>query len=200
MRTIMIKLVILLLLGCMLSILVAIGFFLFTKGDTTYGQPLQHENWILDHGWALPDDEDEASLFEEYTPALAVDWRLYGSDGTGFAEYVQAGWPFRCLEGGWWFNEKEGIREYGGAIDFDLSEYSWVTNYATFFPIGVKWLGLSINTLFYAALLGTLFFGPVFIRRIVRRLKGRCLQCGYDLRGSSNSVCPECGKATMLQS
>ena len=31
-------------------------------------------------------------------------------------------------------------------------------------------------------------------RRHRRRKKGLCLQCGYDLRGKTSGICPECGR------
>jgi len=31
-------------------------------------------------------------------------------------------------------------------------------------------------------------------RRAMRRLKGLCVQCGYDLRGNVSDTCPECGQ------
>lgn len=34
--------------------------------------------------------------------------------------------------------------------------------------------------------------GPV--RRYRRRKRGLCLRCGYDLRGNTSGICPECGK------
>ena len=33
------------------------------------------------------------------------------------------------------------------------------------------------------------------VKRRVRRRHGRCLHCGYDLRGTTESRCPECGIA-----
>lgn len=33
------------------------------------------------------------------------------------------------------------------------------------------------------------------VRRFVRRRRGQCVYCGYDLRGSISGRCPECGKA-----
>lgn len=38
----------------------------------------------------------------------------------------------------------------------------------------------------------TLLRGPV--RRLFRRWRGRCLRCGYDLRGNESGICPECGE------
>lgn len=28
-----------------------------------------------------------------------------------------------------------------------------------------------------------------------RRIRGQCLNCGYDLRGNTSGICPECGTA-----
>jgi hypothetical protein len=39
----------------------------------------------------------------------------------------------------------------------------------------------------------SLIRGP--LRRSRRRRRGRCLVCGYDLRGNVSGVCPECGEA-----
>ena len=35
--------------------------------------------------------------------------------------------------------------------------------------------------------------GPFTARRIVRRKRGHCIKCGYDLRGDLERGCPECG-------
>lgn len=40
------------------------------------------------------------------------------------------------------------------------------------------------------------FYGPH--RRRVRILQGKCVCCGYDLRGGPGKICPECGAAKGL--
>ncbi len=47
--------------------------------------------------------------------------------------------------------------------------------------------------MFYAALLWLLVFGPFTARRFIRRKRGRCINCGYDLRGDFSAGCSECG-------
>ena len=58
--------------------------------------------------------------------------------------------------------------------------------------------GFAINTVIYAALLWSLLLGPFVLRRYHRAKYGRCLKCGYDLRGTDHEVCPECGTALTL--
>ncbi len=62
-------------------------------------------------------------------------------------------------------------------------------------PLRPLWPGFAINTIFYAAILWLLAFGPFAVRRVVRRKRGHCIKCGYDLRGTSGGGggCPECG-------
>ena len=63
-------------------------------------------------------------------------------------------------------------------------------------PLGIIWTGFAINTIFYAAILAilwALWSSPFVVRRIIRRKRGLCIKCGYDLRGSSGGMCPECG-------
>ena len=33
-------------------------------------------------------------------------------------------------------------------------------------------------------------------RRAIRRVRGLCPECAYDLTGNESGVCPECGTAT----
>jgi hypothetical protein len=54
--------------------------------------------------------------------------------------------------------------------------------------------GFVVDVSFYAALSWLLFFAPFTLRRVVRARRGRCLKCGYDMRGLD--ACPECGAET----
>ena len=60
-------------------------------------------------------------------------------------------------------------------------------------PYGPLWLGLLTNSIFYSAVLWLLIPGPFVLRRMIRRKRGLCVKCAYDLRGAEHKVCPECG-------
>ena len=60
-------------------------------------------------------------------------------------------------------------------------------------PLLPIWPGFAFNTLFYAAILWPLICGPFALRRVIRRKRGLCVACGYDLRGNLVAGCPECG-------
>ncbi len=60
-------------------------------------------------------------------------------------------------------------------------------------PLRPIWPGFAINTLFYAAILWPLILGPFALRRLIRRRRGLCPACGYDLRHAVHEACPECG-------
>ena len=60
-------------------------------------------------------------------------------------------------------------------------------------PLQPLWPGFAVNTIFYAAILWLLTLGPFTARRMIRRKRGHCIKCGYDLRGDVSSGCPECG-------
>ena len=66
-------------------------------------------------------------------------------------------------------------------------------------PLHPIWPGFAINSIFYSAILRLLFLSPFTVRRIIRRNRGLCIKCGYDLRGnkggSGGDVSPECGIA-----
>ncbi len=60
-------------------------------------------------------------------------------------------------------------------------------------PLRPVWPGFAINTIFYATILWLLTLGPFTARRFIRRKRGLCIKCGYDLRGTAQMICSECG-------
>jgi hypothetical protein len=63
-----------------------------------------------------------------------------------------------------------------------------------FLPI---WPGLLANTAFYGVIVWVLWFTPGAVRREMRRRRGSCVGCAYDLRGAeviagAGAACPEC--------
>jgi len=64
---------------------------------------------------------------------------------------------------------------------------------SAFLPLRPILPGFMINTLFYAAMWFGIFFGVAALRRFVRKKRGRCVKCSYDLRGQFDRGCPECG-------
>ena len=68
---------------------------------------------------------------------------------------------------------------------------------ATVLPLRPIWPGFLIDTVFYAAIWFALFFGFASAKRAIRRKRGRCPRCGYDLRGNLSAGCSECGWGRM---
>jgi hypothetical protein len=69
-------------------------------------------------------------------------------------------------------------------------------------PLRPLWPGFALNTAVYGTIifvlwsaLAALWSAPGLVRRRVRKRRGRCIGCGYNLRGrgSAGGPCPECG-------
>jgi hypothetical protein len=110
------------------------------------------------------------------------------------------GLPFRCATGNVWRESHESNSPI--SVPFTRFQY-WYDGMSVWhttkpFPIRPVWPGFAINTIFYAAVLWVLLAFPGAVRRFVRRRRGRCTRCGYDLRGqvaddNRQILCPECG-------
>jgi hypothetical protein len=60
-------------------------------------------------------------------------------------------------------------------------------------PTRPYWPGIIGNTALFAGAWAVLLLMPGLLRRRLRRRRGRCPACGYDLCGLAGSGCPECG-------
>lgn len=110
--------------------------------------------------------------------------------------YEGHGWPELAL---WCVHERPQVanRQFNsrGALDAGLPDapsQGWMSAPRAL-PLRPIWPGFAINTILYATILWMLTLGPFTARRFIRRKRGRCINCGYDLRGAEHEVCPECG-------
>lgn len=114
--------------------------------------------------------------------------RIYFGDSV-FRRVVRLdyGWPARCL------HRTDTLEQGMQQVDSVASGEFVLFDYWVVLPTRPIWLGFIINTLFYCMVLWLLWSAPFVTRRLIRRRRGRCVQCGYDLRGAEPDVCPECG-------
>ncbi len=99
------------------------------------------------------------------------------------------GWPLPCLNCSWPRAEK--VRDAFIPPRW-LRETSKRERYAAF-PYRPYWSALICNTIFYTAFWALMLVAPRTTRRIYRRLRRRCPNCGYDIRHCEDPGCPECG-------
>jgi hypothetical protein len=114
--------------------------------------------------------------------------------------HTRAGLPAHCLEG---FQIWEATGEtlvgmvpaprWLGRDRFSAIGMSWTSPAIPLLPI---WRGFGLNVVMYGTAVFLLWAGPGAIRRSVRKRRGRCVRCGYDLRGlpDAEAKCPECGR------
>lgn len=144
-------------------------------------------------------DQPERSLpaWGDIGTATAAFDDLPTTDETVF-EYrtaVAAGWPFRCV----WCEQhalvgtKDDLRRLPTTGFFRTSAVplNGRPDIPRVLPLRPIPLGLAANTVLYAATMLACGFGASWLRRLVRRRRGCCEQCGY--RCVAVGPCPECG-------
>jgi hypothetical protein len=105
------------------------------------------------------------------------------------AQYSSYGWPMRAM-----FLEVWGSGGDSRTTPYRSNGIRLPTADPDYLPIRPLGVGFTVNTLLYAVVLWLfLFAAPRTVLRQLRRKRGRCLECGYDLRGDLDAGCPECG-------
>lgn len=110
-------------------------------------------------------------------------------------EVVRGGWPWRSFRATRSFDltTTDPLAELWthGAILKDGSVLEPLSMQVL--PYGPMWSGLLANVAVWSAGWCVLLFGLSTMRSLVRRRRGRCPRCGYDLAHSPSDACPECG-------
>ena len=197
-----VKLVVFLLLGAIVNVAVAWGCAV-TYWDWNGGETVPYTPEIAREicmGINPVASETPGSAFEGYDQIsfghrFSITVANRGQSNQVYAHVVWAGWPCVSMDGAFWLAPNvDGKRS--------LWVLPWEPNHnQLLIPYRPIWPGFAINTVFYAVLLWMLWRSPFVVRRIIRRKRGRCINCGYDLRGTSGvnsgggggGVCSECG-------
>jgi hypothetical protein len=134
------------------------------------------------------------------------DFGDYSSDEIidfGLVTVRESGWPLRCLSCARRYDPWTQVNSVLGGLDPPLwalnkvpssSGPRWSVLCEPGLPLRPAWARFVVDSLFYAAVLATLFVGPGLVRWRWRHRIGRCTRCGYDRRGlATDGKCPECG-------
>ena len=116
---------------------------------------------------------------------------------------VAAGWPLRSLWGAVDFPEsrltkpQEREPQLVRAVQIRGLRKSSLDPVEGVIPIGVLPVGAFVNSLFFASCVFATSCAFRSARRAMRKRRGFCASCGYDMRGGP-SGCPECGATREL--
>ena len=116
---------------------------------------------------------------------------------------IRAGWPLPALWGAKVaetdHDESHHVAAIGLPVNVDLrfvfhSRVMIKDAVPRLLPLAPCWPGLLVDTALLAIPMALLVLGARRTRRLWRRRRGCCPQCGYDLRGGDAGGCPECGR------
>ncbi len=181
--------------------------------------PLATQNVLTDNYREMTDDESTTLLQQRFNDASLTGAEAYGHScwrfgwrsfetswsaepGSGVSVDVHmtdAGWPATSMQGGYQWDARIPNAKVGYFAALEPPQWMQ-SKLIPCIPVGPLWPGFAINTVFYAAILWMLFAAPFALRRRLRRKRGLCPACGYDLRGTASAACPECGSARKRQS
>ncbi len=204
MKRIAIKLVVFLLLGAAVNVGVAWGCARYSAVRESLPPLDQSEESVLwgrfapsGGGWWLPQTSDVNARWKGLgvTETKIGDFHLVNGrfvlPGNGRHRMLtvrDVGIPVRCHREARRFNALELLVQAARPP----SHTPWQARLQTRLD-AVLWPGFAINSVFYGVILWLLWSAPFTTRRLIRKQRGRCIKCGYDLRHAEHEVCPECG-------
>ncbi len=197
-------------LGAMINLLIAWGCATWTKPplfDAFLTAEYRRARWRAEE--RRPRLKDEHLWIRRAYRGSGLHLLIVQQDlrGTQIVHLHRAGWPLPSMEG------KEhnplspnttriGESSYSAGLPLPtkgtlltptITRGATTSPYVRVLPLLPVWPGFAINTLVYA-LAAMIVVGLWWlVRRAIRRMRGRCLSCGYDLRRDLATGCPECG-------
>jgi hypothetical protein len=114
---------------------------------------------------------------------------------------VQAGWPLPCLQSEELIqpvDEDTPPLRIGVVTNVTMPgapEPNSLSEPTPFVPVRPLALGMVVNTALFATVFAVVMLAPIALRTLLRRRRGQCVACGYDLRVTATTApCPECGR------
>jgi hypothetical protein len=195
-------------IGTMMSILLAWLFailspldeldFKFMQFDDDSREYLAHQN-----GYSLFELDGDPVVLLYQVADLPIDVHKAESLShlplpRGIQARASFGWPLPAMQ---WIIANDGRVIRGVAVGEKVSSIrtpNGLVNYnavmpKTLLPTKPLWPWLMINVLLWTIVIGVVMECIKVCRFRVRLLRGRCPECGYDLRGAAESGCSECG-------
>jgi hypothetical protein len=233
-RSVFRQVVVFALLGAAATVLVAWGCALLANWDSSSGDHRAGKSFVpAGNPWAVTIRSNvgrvrvESKVWMGFTgryhvpftsEELVPEWgrvssipSLTFSEDAGSLEIVDeaSGWPRLALWSGW-----GTMAASSGAVTPTTDELTWgiairssrgSVGSGLAIPLHPIWPGFAIDTALYGAGLWVLWLMSGAGRRFVRRRRGLCVGCGYDLRGHAGwkpapqgrAACPECGAITV---
>jgi hypothetical protein len=192
-----------LLLGFIISVSIAWAAAIVLVGEvriTTHSPPVE---WPLAQGadWPSPETERRVRI------GPAARSRVIDDRDSRVVTNRRSGWPLVALQSvvvlrapGVSLEPARGLLGGVGVPD------NWVVRYDAYdgnliyqrprLPLVPVLPGLAVDTALFAFVAWLALFGHGSLRRTLRRRRGRCPQCAYELGGLV--TCPECGTRTSL--
>lgn len=113
-----------------------------------------------------------------------------------------SGWPASAFRGSMWIRVDLSAprARFSDRLVRNAIPYEPGPNQARarLVPLRPMWIGFVINTTLYGTLLWVLIPGRLALKRLLRRRRGHCESCGFDLQESPTGVCSECGAPANL--
>ena len=170
----------------------------------------EHATWFFTDGryrgvhWLLVSNGPFADVGWDPRPELCPAWSMLAQqppplDDDLFPEVWRfwfeqsCGWPFRSMAGRIELaDDLSSIVSTHWVMTPDSSDsFSFATS--RLLPLRPIWPCFAMNTAAYGTLAWILLRGPFAVRRIIRRFRDRCPQCGYPIATASR--CTECGRS-----
>ena len=156
--------------------------------------------WVAESDLEILANGNSGSL---HLPAWCLSKDRLNSEATTIAIMDARGWPMLSLSSAVKSDAPELLENmsseaevlWGLRLSQDSAQISALLYANILLPTRIIWPGFVIDTIMYAAIVWFVVFVPFATRRLIRRKRGLCIKCGYDLRHVEHEKCPECGAA-----